>query len=127
MVAQAGQALAWPVSDDAGIPTPVWAITNERRNSVIAFLVVIGDLCYGAPKIQFTTQTYNIAKNTRNLRLGVHAYCSWTYLNGSPFGGFQQVYSDQNNVWYVSNYAWGNYESGGTISVTCLNLPGAGA
>ncbi|HGV4514023.1 ash family protein, partial [Salmonella enterica subsp. enterica serovar Anatum] len=28
MVAQAGQALAWPVSDDAGIPTPVWAITN---------------------------------------------------------------------------------------------------
>ncbi|MCM5107071.1 ash family protein, partial [Escherichia coli] len=30
MVAQAGQALAWPVSDDAGIPTPVWAITNER-------------------------------------------------------------------------------------------------
>ncbi|EBZ0660925.1 shufflon protein C, partial [Salmonella enterica subsp. enterica serovar Haifa] len=25
-----------------------------------------------------------------------------------------------------SNYAWGNYESGGTISVTCLNLPGAG-
>ncbi|END06144.1 bacterial shufflon constant region family protein, partial [Escherichia coli P0302308.2] len=71
---------------------------------------------WGAPKIQFTTQTYNIAKNTRNLRLGVHAYCSWTYLNGSPFGGFQQVYSDQNNVWYVSNYAWGNYESGGTIS-----------
>ncbi|MCD3742907.1 shufflon protein C [Escherichia coli] len=82
---------------------------------------------WGAPKIQFTTQTYNIAKNTRNLRLGVHAYCSWTYLNGSPFGGFQQVYSDQNNVWYVSNYAWGNYESGGTISVTCLNIPGAGA
>ncbi len=68
------------------------------------------------PKIQFTTQTYNIAKNTRNLRLGVHAYCSWTYLNGSPFGGFQQVYSDQNNVWYVSNYAWGNYESGDHIS-----------
>ncbi|EHG7230870.1 ash family protein, partial [Salmonella enterica] len=30
MVAQAGQALAWPVSDDTGIPTPVWAITNER-------------------------------------------------------------------------------------------------
>ena len=33
MVAQAGQALAWPVSDDAGIPTPVWATTHERRNS----------------------------------------------------------------------------------------------
>ncbi len=75
----------------------------------------------GAPKIQFTTQTYNIAKNTRNLRLGVHAYCSWTYLNGSPFGGFQQVYSDQNNVWYVSNYAWeimslvGPYQSHASI------------
>ncbi|RXP26747.1 shufflon system plasmid conjugative transfer pilus tip adhesin PilV, partial [Escherichia coli] len=55
-----------------------------------------------------------------------HAYCSWTYLNGSPFGGFQQIYADQNKVWYVNNYAWGNYESGGTITVTCLNLPGAG-
>ncbi|WP_432726925.1 ash family protein [Escherichia coli] len=32
MVAQAGQALAWPVSDDAGIPTPVWAITNVTSN-----------------------------------------------------------------------------------------------
>lgn len=52
MVAQAGQALAWPVSDDAGIPTPVWAITNERRNSVIAFLVVIGDRCYVTSMIQ---------------------------------------------------------------------------
>ncbi|MFK9069973.1 hypothetical protein ACJEDV_21325, partial [Escherichia coli] len=68
----------------------------------------------------------NIGKNTRNLSIGVHAYCSWTYLNGAPFGGFQQVYSDQNKVWYVNNYAWGNYESGGTITVTCLNLPGAG-
>ncbi|EGG9792641.1 shufflon system plasmid conjugative transfer pilus tip adhesin PilV, partial [Escherichia coli] len=77
-------------------------------------------------EIKFTTQTYNIGKNIRNFRLGVHAYCAWTYLNGSPFGGFQQVYSDKNNVWYVNNYAWGNYESGGTISVTCLNIPGAG-
>ncbi len=93
---------------------------------LLALLAYVPIRYRGAPKIQFTTQTYNIAKNTRNLRLGVHAYCSWTYLNGSPFGGFQQVYSDQNNVWYVSNYAWGNYESGGTISVTCLNLPGAG-
>ena len=65
-------------------------------------------------------------ENTRNLSIGVHAYCSWTYLNGSPVGGFQQIYADQNKVWYVNNYAWGNYESGGTITVTCLNLPGAG-
>ncbi|EBU9331589.1 shufflon protein C [Salmonella enterica subsp. enterica serovar Typhimurium] len=77
-------------------------------------------------KVNFTTSTYNIGKNTRNLSIGVHAYCSWTYLNGAPFGGFQQVYSDQNKVWYVNNYAWGNYESGSTITVTCLNLPGAG-
>ncbi|MDI4359115.1 host cell division inhibitor Icd-like protein [Escherichia coli] len=34
MVAQAGQPSGWPVSDNAGIPTPVWAIANyERRNS----------------------------------------------------------------------------------------------
>lgn len=52
MVAQAGQALAWPVSDDAGIPTPVWAITNERRNSVIAFLVVIGTFAMSPQLIQ---------------------------------------------------------------------------
>ncbi len=39
--------------------------------------------------------------------------------------GFSR-YTDQNKVWYVNNYAWGNYESGGTITVTCLNLPGAG-
>lgn len=77
-------------------------------------------------KMNFTTSTYNIGKNTRNLSIGVHAYCSWTYLNGSPFGGFQQIYADKNKVWYVNNYAWGNYESGGTITVTCLNLPGAG-
>ncbi|MGT0997300.1 ash family protein [Salmonella enterica] len=41
MVAQAGQALAWPVSDDAGIPTPVWAITNERRKALLQ--IVGGD------------------------------------------------------------------------------------
>lgn len=34
MVAQAGQLSGWPVSDNAGIPTPVWAIAiSERRNS----------------------------------------------------------------------------------------------
>ncbi|MFR0655932.1 host cell division inhibitor Icd-like protein [Pantoea sp. SIMBA_079] len=33
MVAQAGQPSGWPVSLKAGIPTPVWATTNERRNS----------------------------------------------------------------------------------------------
>ncbi|EGO7689216.1 shufflon protein C [Escherichia coli] len=81
---------------------------------------------WATTKMNFTTSTYNIGKNTRNLSIGVHAYCSWTYLNGSPFGGFQQIYADQNKVWYVNNYAWGNYESGGTITVTCLNLPGAG-
>ncbi|NHK58916.1 hypothetical protein E4405_25220 [Salmonella enterica subsp. enterica] len=46
MVAQAGQALAWPVSDDAGIPTPSGLSPMSVGNSVIAFLVVIGDLCY---------------------------------------------------------------------------------
>ncbi|EAO5494001.1 shufflon protein C [Salmonella enterica] len=77
-------------------------------------------------QIKFTVQSYNIGKNTRNLSIGTHAYCSWTYLNGSPQGGFQQLYSDSSNRWFVNNYAWGGYESGGTISVTCLNLPGAG-
>ena len=33
MVAQAGQPSGWPVSNKAGIPTPVWATTPECRNS----------------------------------------------------------------------------------------------
>lgn len=33
MVAQAGQPSGWPVSDNAGISTPVWAIATERGNS----------------------------------------------------------------------------------------------
>ncbi|NDO83887.1 Ash-like/host cell division inhibitor Icd-like protein [Citrobacter sp. NCU1] len=33
MVVQAGQLSGWPVSFRAGIPTPVWATTHERRNS----------------------------------------------------------------------------------------------
>ncbi|HHQ6558693.1 TPA: host cell division inhibitor Icd-like protein [Serratia fonticola] len=32
MVAQAGQPLGWPVSIEAGIPTPVWATTHKCRN-----------------------------------------------------------------------------------------------
>ncbi|WP_241623183.1 host cell division inhibitor Icd-like protein [Rosenbergiella australiborealis] len=33
MVARAGQSSDWPVSIEAGIPTPVRVTTNERRNS----------------------------------------------------------------------------------------------
>ncbi|NYS28219.1 host cell division inhibitor Icd-like protein [Pantoea sp. WMus005] len=33
MVARAGQPSGWPVSIEAGIPTPVRATTHERRNS----------------------------------------------------------------------------------------------
>ena len=33
MVAQAGQPPGWPVSCEAGISTPVWAIAIERGNS----------------------------------------------------------------------------------------------
>ena len=33
MVAQAGQPSGWPVSNKAGIPTPVRVTTHERRNS----------------------------------------------------------------------------------------------
>jgi len=75
---------------------------------------------------KFSIQTYNIGKNVTAQDIGIHAYCSWTNLNGSPFGGFQNVYSDSSKRWFVTNTKWGNYESGGTISVTCMNLPGAG-
>ena len=43
MVAQAGQLQGWPVSDNAGILTPVWAIAIERENSGDSvFSAVIG-------------------------------------------------------------------------------------
>ncbi|EAW1321603.1 shufflon protein C [Salmonella enterica subsp. diarizonae] len=77
-------------------------------------------------QIKVKVQSYNIGKNTRNRSIGLHAYCSWTYLNGSPLGGYQKVYSDGSSHWFVDNYQWGNYESGSIITVTCLDLPGAG-
>ncbi|ECA9828305.1 shufflon protein C [Salmonella enterica subsp. enterica serovar Saintpaul] len=77
-------------------------------------------------KLQLNVQRFNVGKNVRDQYLGIHAYCAWTNLNGSPLGGFQEIYSNGSNGWYVSNFRWGSYESGGTISVTCLNLPGAG-
>ncbi|MBE0131424.1 shufflon protein C [Citrobacter amalonaticus] len=75
---------------------------------------------------KFSIQAFDVGKNVTNSDIGIHAYCSWTNLNGSPFGGFQKVYADSSNRWFVTNTRWGDYESGGTITVTCLNLPGAG-
>ncbi|MDQ7484402.1 shufflon system plasmid conjugative transfer pilus tip adhesin PilV [Salmonella enterica subsp. enterica serovar Agona] len=75
---------------------------------------------------KFSIQAFDVGKNVTNRDIGIHAYCSWTNLNGSPFGGFQKVYADRSNRWFVTNTRWGDYESGGTITVTCLNLPGAG-
>ncbi|EHB7661766.1 ash family protein [Escherichia coli] len=44
MVAQAGQPPGWPVFFEAGIPTPVWAIAIERRNSGdSSYLLLEGD------------------------------------------------------------------------------------
>lgn len=75
---------------------------------------------------KFSIQAFDVGKNITNRDIGIHAYCSWTNLNGSPFGGFQKVYADSSNRWFVTNTRWGDYESGGTITVTCINLPGAG-
>ncbi|EBZ0491380.1 shufflon protein C [Salmonella enterica subsp. enterica serovar Infantis] len=77
---------------------------------------------------KFTIQSYNVGKNVTDQDIGIHAFCSWTYLNGAPFGGYQKVYEDDNTGhWFVTNTRWGDYESGATITVTCLNLPGAGS
>ncbi|EDW0699401.1 shufflon protein C [Salmonella enterica subsp. enterica] len=76
-------------------------------------------------QINFKVLSYNIEKNTRNRSICLHASCSWTHLNSSPLGGFQKVYSDGSDHWFVDNYVW-DYESGGTITLTCLDLPGAG-
>ncbi|EME5107851.1 shufflon system plasmid conjugative transfer pilus tip adhesin PilV, partial [Salmonella enterica] len=75
---------------------------------------------------KFTIQSYDVSKNVTNQDIGIHAYCSWSYLNGAPFGGFQKIYADSSNRWFVTNTSWDGYQSGGTITVTCLNLPGAG-
>ncbi|AIR85330.1 host cell division inhibitor Icd-like protein [Pantoea rwandensis] len=59
MVAQAGQPSGWPVSNKAGIPTPVWATTLERRNSggsCDSYLleIVIMTMVLNAPHPEFT-------------------------------------------------------------------------
>ncbi len=58
-------------------------------------------------RLNFNIQTFNVGKNVRNQYIGVHAYCAWTYLNGSPLGGFQEIHSNGSNGWYISNYRWG--------------------
>ena len=55
MVAQAGQSSGWPVSEIAGIPTPVWAIAiNERRNSGDSNDCYISEVAF-----MVTTPTYS--------------------------------------------------------------------
>lgn len=76
-------------------------------------------------EVKFTTQVYNIGQNVKDQYLGVHAYCSWTYLLGAPLGGTQKIYNNGNN-WYVTNTPWDGWQTGSIVSVTCLNLPGAG-
>ncbi|TDN60658.1 host cell division inhibitor Icd-like protein [Scandinavium goeteborgense] len=60
MVVQAGQLSGWPVSVRAGIPTPVWAATIERRNSggsVTCYLTEIASMAsipaFSHPKFTF--------------------------------------------------------------------------
>ena len=77
-------------------------------------------------KTDFNIQVYTIKRNVSNQYIGTHAYCSWTGLSGSPMGGTQNIYSRQKNEWYVSNLPYDGWASGVSVSVTCLNLPGAG-
>ncbi len=44
MVAQAGQPPGWPVSDNAGILTPVWAIAIERDTLAIASFTLLSEV-----------------------------------------------------------------------------------
>ncbi|ECL5950624.1 shufflon protein C [Salmonella enterica] len=74
---------------------------------------------------RFTTQVYDIGQNVNAQYLGIHAYCSWTHLFSAPLGGRQRVYN-VGNTWYVTNTPYGGFQTGATVSVTCLNLPGAG-
>ena len=60
MVAQAGQPSGWPVSNKAGIPTPVWATTLERRNSggsfncyLLEFVIMTTVLTGSRPKFTY--------------------------------------------------------------------------
>ncbi|EAA5621041.1 shufflon system plasmid conjugative transfer pilus tip adhesin PilV [Salmonella enterica] len=74
---------------------------------------------------RFTTQLYDIGQNVNAQYIGIHAYCSWTHLFSAPLGGRQRVYN-VGNAWYVTNTPYGGFQTGSTVSVTCLNLPGAG-
>ncbi|WP_438418964.1 hypothetical protein [Escherichia coli] len=120
--------IAWTISNQKMLAkarcralTPIALQLHTMMATGLRANPVSGQLLWQT-QMNFTTST----GQPKSIETGIWRTCSWTYLNGAPFGGFQQVHSDQNKVWYVNNYAWGNYESGGTITVTCLNLPGAG-
>ncbi|MGK2630727.1 ash family protein, partial [Escherichia coli] len=60
MVAQAGQPPGWPVSCEAGISTPVWAIAIERGNS--------GDsvICYSQEAAIMATAYFHERRSLNN-------------------------------------------------------------
>lgn len=58
MVAQAGQPPGWPVFFEAGIPTPVWAIAIERRNSGDSSYLLSG--LHGGKRLPECTQSENV-------------------------------------------------------------------
>ncbi|HAF2578375.1 TPA: shufflon protein C [Salmonella enterica] len=78
-----------------------------------------------APVPRFTTQVYDIGQNVNAQYIGIHAFCSWTHLFSAPLGGRQKVFN-VGNAWYVTNTPYGGFQTGSIVSVTCLNLPGAG-
>ncbi|EAB3870734.1 shufflon protein C [Salmonella enterica] len=93
---------------------------------IAAHLAECKDGVWVGSQMKFTVQTYNIGQNVRDQYIGIHAYCSWTYLIGAPLGGVQKIYTNGNNGWYVTNTPWDGWQTGSIVSVTCLNLPGAG-
>ncbi|MEW5125040.1 hypothetical protein [Citrobacter freundii complex sp. 2024EL-00748] len=99
------------------------------KNTLMRIAVLSANCQSGTWKssqVKFTTQVYNIGQNVVDQYIGIHAYCSWTYLFSAPLGGTQKVYSDGNNGWRVTNTPYNGFQTGSTVSVTCLNLPGAG-
>ncbi|HFP7330276.1 hypothetical protein V8946_00045 (plasmid) [Escherichia coli] len=76
---------------------------------------------------EISVKTGNNARNGGKNSLNRLIRCVCGKKIGPDPRNFNQRVSLGRNDLLIRTFPWGNYESGGTISVTCLNLPGAGA
>lgn len=115
MVVQAGQLSGWPVSFRAGIPTPVWATTHERRNSggsvtrylkEVAIMATVPALTEVTPATDAVLQCYQskiLTGNTGNKKWCVTTRYLLIMLTGNRLNPFKSIMLHVLPVLHVQN------------------------